>query len=467
MSKEEDLSKLKELVELRRRGCSSAAAAERHRTLFGWAQRVYWAVAPGPNDGASAASAVCAARATVYQNVRRRPFTLRAGAYTFFGMYFGRKLLFSDGALVEAGSGDPFHADAAVVHACAAIARAARAEFLRLCAFREHVVLEDAFTPACAPHVALAAAADTSAGANVSVAAHARIAIERDTLLSEEYFYALVQRLRHTNAHMHVSAVCCVRDGEAERCVIDFSQTVYCCVQKLELECVSDNKFLPVVVTFTGDRALVSDVDHLVRARVRVGAFVAMRKLRAVTVVSSTASSAAVAETPSEALRRLVRYFSNEFFANGRYLSRLETVSLEQLSNRMGIAVPCSTPEELADMLAASPSMVERMQQLSPFEMTCEYLAYNKADVVALINNMNFKIERRKIVSFELASAGRVAGNSTLEALYSNFFQFVAVFNFLADAWDVCARRAAEGESGPEDEGGAALPPAAEYNSGA
>uniref|UniRef100_A0AAU7E1N2 DNA polymerase processivity factor n=1 Tax=Rousettus bat poxvirus TaxID=3141933 RepID=A0AAU7E1N2_9POXV len=439
MSKEDDLTKLKELVELRRRGFARGVAAERHRALTDWATRTYWTIAPGPEDG-TRMSVACAARSSVYTDIQRRPFMLRAGAYTFTGIYFGRRLLFADGALVDASSGEHFAADENTLRACGAIARATRAEFLRLCAFRERIVLEDVHSAACAPHAALALAA----GEGLCVAVHARIAVEHETLLSEEYFYALMRRLRHTDGHLHVTAVCCVRDGTAERRVVDFAQTVYCCVQKLELDCVEENKFLPVVVTFTGERALVADLDHLVRARVRVGAFVAMRKLRTVTVVSPTAVSSSVLETPHDALRRLVRYFSNEYFANGRYLSRLEVVSLAQLSNRMGITVPCATPEELAAMLMRNPSQLERMQRLSPFELTCEYLDYNRADVVSLINSMNFKIERRKIVSFELASAARVAGNSTLEALYSNFYQFVAVFNFLADAWDVCARHAEE-----------------------
>ncbi|AQY16875.1 TPA_asm: MC126R [Molluscum contagiosum virus] len=424
MSKEPDLTKLKELLRLQQQlARAEPADTTRYNALVDWARRTYWHV------GVRECGLQSELLVEPFEQHRTRAFTLAPGTYTFSALHFGTALLYAGGQLLELGSGAARGAPEELHARCRAmLARYADVEALRFCNFRERYVLEQVHARARpAPHVWLPLAA----AEGLSVAQHTRVRVERDTEFSEEYFGVLVRYLRARDAALHVEAVCCVRDGRAERWRIAFGRPVYCCVDRLELEQVGPNRFLPCLITFAGDRVLARDLEHLVQAHVRVGAFIVMRKLRTATVL--VAAAEASTETRATALRRIMQALGGEYFANGAYVSRLAQVSVEQLADRMGVSLPCATPAKLCAALREDAKLRERVLRTSDFDMACEYLSYQRADVVAVINSMKFKIEQRKIVSFELESAGCLRDDPTLETIYSHFCQFVAVFNFLAE----------------------------------
>lgn len=421
MTSESDLYTLKELLQLRGSlHLATGALVDRHNALVEWAVRTYWTVS-------AAAAAPCASIDTYYER-RRRPCELPPGEYVVSRLHFGVTHAWVRGAVIRA-SGAQVDPPEGVRAACEELDRRfADLAFVRFSVFCHRWVADDAVAARSASDAVLAAARE----AGLATAASLRLRVAEGERFGEEDFRAVHHALRAAGDAGNGTAVCASRPGEQRRVLLDLAPRSFVRVRRVELCAVDERHRIPVLRTATGARALCRDVGHLVDARARAGAFVAVRRFPGCLVLCDEAAQGCGVASREDALRAIVRQFGPDCAVSDGFVVRVRDSDARSMAARLGLAAPCASLAELAAAVRASAALRRRLRDGGAIKLACECMGYPHQEAIALINNMRFSVgEDGAIRSFSLDNAACL-GNPTAETIYASFPQFVAVFNLLS-----------------------------------
>ncbi|ATI21059.1 DNA polymerase processivity factor [Western grey kangaroopox virus] len=423
MSKAADLSKLKELLELRRSmQLPTREHVGRYNELLEWAQETYWHVPLSVEE-----RSLCIER--YYRRRTRSRFSLVPGNYYFALEYFGIEHVFSHGTMVNRETGREVTLEPKLAETLAVLeSYDPQLAFLKFACYRGKYVLEDAVSSGCA----LAPLLERASELGLLASSCTRIRVESHRSLTEEHA-RLIERRSSASPNIYATGLICVREGETIRDAVDFGARVCCCVQELRLDSIGDNLFLPYALSFAGDVVRFKSVDQVVDNRVHVGSFVSTRRSGKQLLMVS-AETPQVVETRNESVRRLLKHFRHEYFINGAYLSKTSGVDLSQIRAGNRVKVPCRNLEEMVSLMRRDREFAEKIVHTSPFDVTCEYLSYDRYRLVKLINHIEFRLESGRIDSFSLDSRTLLREEPDLELIYLNFHVFVVVFNMVVSA---------------------------------
>ncbi|ASC55549.1 DNA polymerase processivity factor-like protein [Seal parapoxvirus] len=421
MASDSDLYTLKELIKLRDSlHLVTGESVERYNTLVEWANRTYWTVAVAP-------TAPCASINKYYAR-SRASCALEPGEYVASRLHFGATHAWVRGTAFNSTSGAEVQPPPEVRAACESLdTKYADLTFVRFSVFQQRWTADDAVADYSASDAILA----DCAAAGVRVASTLRLAVAPGEFFSREDFDAVHAALRAAGDQEFGTAVCLARPGAPQRRTIDLSQRCFMRVKRVELVNVDGRHYLPVLRTTANNRVLSRGVGHLVDARARPGAFVAVRRYSDCLVLCDDAARGDEASR-EEALRSIVRCFGPNCAVSDGYVVRVRDIDARGMSSRLGLVQRCETFEDLRAAVESNCSLRQRLAELGAIKMACECMGYPQQEAIALINNMRFQItEDGSVKHFELENASCL-GNPTAESIFSSFPQFVSVFNLLS-----------------------------------
>ncbi|QHG62671.1 viral DNA polymerase processivity factor [Cetacean poxvirus 1] len=421
MSSSADLTKLKELIKLR--NClhiSDSNAIEKYNYLVEWAKFTYWKI--GDNEIKKVEISID----SCYTDYIYKPFYIEPGEYTFLPLHFGNNYIYSKGVMIELDTGNNCNIDDNIIKMCNTIITVASSitnvEFLRFTKFKTNWILEDIVSK----YHAQSEIFDSIV--NIYKINYVRIKVT-DTYLFDDVDYASMEHALGCNKKYPISSICFIKDGYPERKTIDFFKLSYVFITSIDVEQICDNCYIPKLVSSSGENILIKNINHIIKANVRIKSFVAVKRKRLFSILHESANNSCN-ESRGNILKRIINDIGNEFFVNENYLSRVKLIDLKQLTAQWD--VECNTVNELINEANNNNSLRKILNQSSTFELTRKCLKYPQNDFTNLVNNMCFKIENKKILHFDLTDTTCI-NNPTFESIYGNFRQFVAIFNIIVD----------------------------------
>ncbi|AST09534.1 viral DNA polymerase processivity factor [NY_014 poxvirus] len=419
MTSATDLTNLKELLSLYKSlRFSDSAAREKYNSLIEWATHTYWKI------GIKKVSNVETSIDDYYEPVKTKPFDLDPGYYIFLPVYFGSIFIYSKGKnMVELGTGNSIQISDSMKDACNKIIDSDNGvEFLRFILYNNRWVMEDVISNYQYPINLFKLGHDYG----LNLTSYLEIEIENKTLFDYE-FYSIIER--SLKDPFPKTSICYIKIGCKKRQIVDFYKTSFMYVDKINVDNIGDNIFIPTIITKSGKKVLVKDVDHLIRSKVKEQTFVKVKNKNTFSILDDYEGNGT--ETRGEVIKRIIESIGNEYYVNGKYFSKVVNASFKQITTTLSIN-DCSNIDELVNTINKYSAVKRKIKNKSVFELSRECIGYPETDFITLVNNMQFKIKNSKVVSFNIENTNCL-NNPSIEIIYGNFSQFVSIFNTLTD----------------------------------
>ncbi|AUI80683.1 DNA polymerase processivity factor [White-tailed deer poxvirus] len=423
MASIDDLSNLKELIKLK--DCihiSDQKTRDRYNSLIDWATAKYWKI--GLNKTVTNQTSISS-----YYNIKQKCFTLEKGNYIFLPTCFGNAYIYCKGNMMELGSGETKDIDPMCKEIIDKIlTNNKNVEFLRFTYFKNKWMLEDSFSKYSSPIDILQIAFSEG----IKTVPYLCININEDKIFTEDDYNSIeiyFMNVMKSNG-FYINSLCFLREGYFERNIVDFFKVTYVYIKSIDLEYLEDNMYLPKLISKTGSKILVRDINHLIVSRAKINSFVNVKRKNGFMILGE--KSPCNSETEAETLYRILKTIGNDFFVNGKYISKINNnLSLIQLSDKLGCGL-CNTLDDIVIQIRKSKSLIKKIKSESSFEIIRECLGYPKTDFLTLVNNMNFDIKNSRVISFKLENINCL-NNPNSSAIYGNFNKFIYLFNILID----------------------------------
>ncbi|AVO21148.1 DNA polymerase processivity factor component A20 [Buffalopox virus] len=419
MTSSADLTNLKELLSLYKSlRFSDSAAIEKYNSLVEWGTSTYWKI------GVQKVANVETSISDYYDEVKNKPFNIDPGYYIFLPVYFGSVFIYSKGKnMVELGSGNSFQIPDDMRSACNKVLDSDNGiDFLRFVLLNNRWIMEDAISKYQSPVNIFKLASEYG----LNIPKYLEIEIEEDTLFNDE-LYSIIER--SFDDKFPKISISYIKLGELRRQVVDFFKFSFVYIESIKVDRIGNNIFIPSVITKSGKKILVKDVDHLIRSKVREHTFVKVKKKNTFSILYDYDGNGT--ETRGEVIKRIIDTIGRDYYVNGKYFSKVGSAGLKQLTNKLDIN-ECATVDELVDEINKSGTVKRKIKNQSAFDLSRECLGYPEADFITLVNNMRFKIENCKVVNFNIENTNCL-NNPSIETIYGNFNQFVSIFNIVTD----------------------------------
>ncbi|AOP31619.1 DNA polymerase processivity factor [Skunkpox virus] len=419
MTSSADLTNLKELLSLYKSlRFSDSAARDKYNSLVEWGTSTYWKI------GVQKVINIETSISDYYETVKNKPFNIDPGYYIFLPVYFGSVFIYSKGKnMVELGSGNSIQITNKMQTACNKILDSDNGiDFLRFVLLNNRWIMEDVISKYQSPINLLKLANDYG----LNTPNYLKIEIEENTLFDDE-LYSIIER--SFNDDFPKISISYIKLGEPKRQIVDFFKISFMYTESIRVDRIGDNIFIPSIITKSGQRILVKDVDHLIRSKVREHTFVKVKKKNTFSILYDYEGNGT--ETRGEVIKRIIDTIGREYYVNGKYFSKVGTDGLKQFTYKLGIN-DCTTVDELIDEIKKCGTIKRRIKKQSVFDLSRECLGYPETDFITLVNNMRFKIENCKVVNFNIENTNCL-NNPSIETIYGNFNQFVSIFNVITD----------------------------------
>ncbi len=427
MTSEEDLANLKELLKLHKyQHILDESGVSRHNSLIEWATYTYWKIGPMKISNKTNTSID-----NYYSKVKTKPFELEAGDYTFLRVHLGNVFVYAKGSAIEVGTGISSRIDKNVLKICDQILSSdSGIEFIRLISFKNKWIIDDVISKYQSPHELL----EIGTSYGVSTSPYLRIRVNENSIFDQEDFdsvmYVLESKSKSRLSDFISTSVCYVKDGCLTRSLVDLSRVSYVCVKSIDLEKIDDNLYVPSLITKSNETVSVVDVEHLINSKIKLGSFIKIKRVGSRLILQESGNKKT--EDRGDVIRGLLKELGNDFFVNGKYLSNVKNMDVSKLVDKLGIDVECERFSDLSTYAMNSSKLKDMFKTKSPFEIARECFNYPESEFIILVNNMHFQIEHSKVLSFDLEKT-ICLDNPTIEIIYGNFGQFVALFNILVD----------------------------------
>ncbi|CAC21351.1 113R protein [Yaba-like disease virus] len=419
MATSNDLKKLIELLNLYR--CldfSDKTTREKYNSLVDWASYTYWKI------GITKVNTLETSITKYYLEDLQQKFNLKCGKYIFLPMCFGNTFIYSKGTMMELGSGniqkidkkfksinDKILTDNPDIH------------FLKFVLFNGNWILEDVFSKYSPPTNFLKIASNY-----MNVVPYVYIDVKTNTIFGEND-YDCLEKIFLPIKNFYINSICFIREGDKERNVINFYKVGYVKVKLIEIESIGDNLFVPKIITSSGKTVLVKDVDQLITSKAKKGSFISVKRKKSCYILNEKMSLDN--ESRAEVLCRIIKDMGNDVFVNGKYLSKVNEFSICQFSNKLGLC-NCTNVKEFICAIKQSTSISTKIKTSSTFDIVRECLKYPSEEFIKLVNSMHFVVKDGKVKEFKLENISCL-NNPTIETIYGNFNNFVALFNIIID----------------------------------
>ncbi|AAR07469.1 113R [Yaba monkey tumor virus] len=415
-----DLKKLNELLRLYK--CldfSDKLTREKYNSLVEWANNTYWKI--GLTKVINFETSI-----TKYysKDVDDKNFELKNGKYIFLPMCFGNTFIYSNGTMMELGSGnvqkinknfksvnDKLLMDNPDIN------------FLKFVLFNGNWILEDVFSTHLPPTEFLKIASKY-----INVVPYIHIYVKKTTIFDENDYNSL-EEIFLPIKNFYINSICYIKEGDQKRNVIDFYKLGYVNVKIIDMELIGNNLFVPKIISSSGKTILVRDVDQLITSKAKKGSFVSVRIKKTFYMLNEKISTDN--ESRAEVLCRIMKDMGNDVFVNGKYLSKVNNFSICNFSNELGLR-DCKNVEDFTSAIMQSALIRTKFKTTSTFNIVKECLKYPSEEFITLVNNMNFVIENGRVKDFKLKNVNCL-NNPTIETIYGNFNNFVYLFNVITD----------------------------------
>ncbi|QDJ95101.1 DNA polymerase processivity factor [Hypsugopox virus] len=422
MATANDLANLKELLQLYKSlNIADSKTREKYNSLVEWAISKYWKIGIFPVANLDTSID------TYYNSKQCKNFSLDEGQYLFIPMCFGTVYIYSNGSMMELGSGNTYQLDIEFKNKCDEILKKYDIEFLRFVLYKDKWILEDVILK----HESIINVLNYAKHIGIKTVPYLCIKITKKTIFNHRDYNAIEDILKIKDSVFYVSSLCYIINNTFKRNIVDFYTTGYVYITNISIEHINNNKFVPKLETKSGELILVKDVEHLIKCKVKSKSFVAIKKKQSFSILNNNSVSST--ETRAETLYRIIKEIGNDYFVNGKYLSKVNNIGIKQLANKLDIKDECKTLSDLERVINNCSIVKNKLKFISPFELTRTCLEYPEDDFITLVNNMHFNIKNSKVLSFKLENINCL-NNPSIETIYSSFNQFVALFNILTDA---------------------------------
>ncbi|QHR82653.1 DNA polymerase processivity factor [Brazilian porcupinepox virus 1] len=424
MAINEDLNNLRELLILK--DCINLTdknTRERYNNLIDWATYKYWKVGISKivNNETSISK--------YYMNSYTKPFILEKGKYIFLPMCFGNIYIYFNGSMIELGSGNIKNIDENSKILYNEILKYFNIDFIRFIYFRDKWIIDDVFSRYFSPTDVI----KYSYEKDINVVPYTFIEIYNNKIFNEDDYNNFEVYFLDKMKGFYPSAICYIKEGSDKRYIIDFFKTTYVYIDRIELKYIDNNFYIPELITKSKKNILIKDIDHLIQSRVKIKSFAMVKKKYSFSMLDFVNLSFS-SESVSESLNRIIECFGDEYFINGKYLSKVHNnTEIMFLSDKIGIKKKCKTLKEFIEEINIDKNIKSKILSVSTFEIIRECLEYPKKDFITLVNNMIFDIEDSKVKKFKLENINCL-DNPNISVIYRNFNNFISLFNILIDA---------------------------------
>ncbi|QRI42978.1 DNA polymerase processivity factor [Cheloniid poxvirus 1] len=424
MSKIDDLIKLKELLDLKKKiHLLGKYNTVKYNELLDWAANNYWYL------GTSRLDKDHVSVEEYYKSMTNNSYLLQ-GKYYFVNKYFGIKYVYLHDSLYSRSTGSEVHIDEEFNNLIKLVTK--RYPCIRFILFVEYknvFVIEDIVAENNNEFYEMLEFAK-SLGLNVNGCLH--LQIDKKVQFTKEYYELIHNNIKKPDG-FYVNGMICIREDNIMRETIELKPKELCCIQYIKLEKIADNLWLPYAITFNGDVLKISGFKSLVDTRLYIGSFVYVIKYKNVLLLpDNRAHDKQISK--NDYIRKILEYFKNEYFALGNYMIKTGTIEAGQVNTEAGILMPYKNIDDLKKKLKDK-DFTNKLKHRSLFDLSCDYFLHDREKVVKLINEMDFKIgEDNKIATFGLNSKSLIKSDKILEDIYMKFHQFVIVFNSLSTA---------------------------------
>ncbi|AEN03714.1 viral DNA polymerase processivity factor [Yokapox virus] len=414
-----DLNNLKELLCLYKSiRFSDSAARNKYNSLVEWATNTYWKI------GITKITNIETSIDDYYEPIKTKPFDLDPGYYIFLPVYFGSVFIYSKGKnMVELGTGNSIQISESMKYACDKIIESDNGvNFIRFTLYNNRWVMEDVISDYQYPITLFKIGHEHGLNLN----SYLKIEIENKTLFDDEFYYTIENAF---NDRYYKTSICYIKIGCKKRQIVDFYKTSFMYVDKINVDSIGDNIFIPKIITKSGKKILVKDVDHLIRSKVKEKTFVKVKKKNIFSILYDYDGNGI--ETRGEVIKRIIESIGNEYYINGKYFSKVVNASFKQITKALSID-DCLNIHDLVNAINKNCTIKRKIKNKSVFDLSRECIGYPESDFITLVNNMRFKIENSKVVHFNIENTNCL-NNPSIEIIYGNFSQFVSIFNTLTD----------------------------------
>ncbi|QEJ79261.1 DNA polymerase processivity factor [Goatpox virus] len=421
MTTESDLKSLKELLKLKK--CINIAdqkTREKYNSIVEWASNKFWKINTYMVIDAETSIS------DYYNTSKKESFILKDGKYVFLPMCFGNVFIYFKGTMMELGSGNIQYIDIKIKKKIDKLLKEnLDIEFLRFVYFKGEWILEDCFSKCKCPINFLKTASTNGLNTVPYILLNTKeiIFTEDDYENIDSYFTFYIKE------PFKISSLCYIEEGNNERNIIDFYKKTYVFVESIKIENIHNNYYIPKIVTKSKNVVLVRDINHLIESKIKINSFISVKKKKYFLILDN--NSIFSLEKPSEAFCRIMKYIGNEFYVNGKYLSKVSNdIEIKHLSSKLGLL--SSTLSELITEISLCDKLREKIKNQSVFEFVMECLEYPKADFITLVNNMSFDVKNGIVLNFKLENINCL-DNPNISAIYGNFNKFISLFNIFID----------------------------------
>ncbi|ASK51319.1 DNA polymerase processivity factor [Eptesipox virus] len=417
-----DLSNLKELLKLYKSlNIANSETREKYNSLVEWAISKYWKIG---------ISVVVNLNTSIdrYYNVKQcKSFDLNINKYLFMPMCFGTVYIYSNGSMMELGSGNVYQLNKVFKDKCDKILNEFEIEFLRFVLYKNIWILEDAILQ----YASVIDVFNFAKNIGIETVPYLFLNVTKTTIFNNSDYNAIENILKDINSKYYIVSLCYIINNTLKRNIIDFYKTGYVFIESIDVEHINDNKYIPQLTTKSGEIILIKDIEHLISCKVKSKSFITVKRKQSFSILCNNGGTST--ETRAEALYRIIKEIGNEYFVNGKYLSKVNNIGIKQLANKLDIKEECKTLSDLVKVINTCSTVKDKLKSISPFDLTRICLEYPENDFITLVNNMHFHIENSKVLSFKLENINCL-NNPSIETIYSSFNQFVVLFNILVDA---------------------------------
>ncbi|UOX38574.1 DNA polymerase processivity factor [Finch poxvirus] len=434
MSKIDDLIKLKELLDLKKKiHLLGKHNTIKYNELLDWATNNYWYL------GTSRIDKDHVSVEEYYKSMKNNTYLLQ-GKYYFINKYFGIQYVYLCNALYSRNTGSEVQIDEDFNNIIKLVTKKYPSiRFILFVEYKNTFVIEDIVAE---NHHHFYEMLEFAKSVGLNVNGCLTLKIDSKTPFTKEY-YGLIHNSIKKPDGFYVNGMICLRDDNMIREVIDLKPKELCCIQYIRLEKIADNLWLPYAITFNGDILKISGFKSLVDSRLYVGSFVYVIKYKNVLLLPDN-NKQDKQMSRNDYIRKILEYFNNEYFTMGNYMIKTGTTEAGQLHTETGILMPYKNMEDLERKLKDK-DFTHKLRHKSLFDLSCDYFLHDRDKVVRLINEMDFQIdEDNKIKKFDLKSKSLIKSDKVLEDIYMKFHQFVIVFNSLSTAKSILNKHSIE-----------------------
>ncbi|ALA62510.1 DNA polymerase processivity factor [Turkeypox virus] len=425
MSKASDLSKLKELLSLKKNiRLLSKYKTAKYNELLDWAIRTYWFV------GSERLDKYAVSTEEFYRRVKNNACLLQ-GKYYFMHRLFGNRYVFLYDMLYDKNTESEVHIDESLrKNLSLLVSKYQNILFIILVEYKNVFVIEDivSYNNNNRLYEMLNFAKSIGLKTNEFIT----LRIEEKRVFTKEYYDLIQVNIKTVNG-FYLNGILCIREDSPVRETAIIKPREFCCINTIKLEKVSSNTWLPYATTFNSEIVKISGFTSLVKSQLRPGSFISVIKYKNIFLLpEDTKPESPVSE--NQYIRYIMEYFKNEYFTIGNYMVKTGTTQIEQIDNEAGIILPYKNIGDLNSVIKDE-EFVEKIRTRSLFDLTCDYFIYDREKIIKLINEMEFKLDdSNKIESFSIASKSLFHNDPSLEDIYMKFHHFVIIFNSLVAA---------------------------------